>query len=689
MIQANLYWKKYPGGFKKILGGCDMLKQAGNKVYRRFDKELLCIQPWGKNSFRVQATQRHEFVEDEDISALLLPEEVSVKVYERGTDTVIENGKITCEITRTGKLRFLNQDGKLLLEEYERIRGMEEEGRKEFNSALEIVPRTFEPRQSTDNYRLTVRFEPIEGEKLYGMGQYQQPYLDVKGCTLELAHRNSQASIPFVLSSNGYGFLWNNPAIGAVTFGKNVTQWTAQSTKQMDYWITAGDTPAEIEEAYADATGKVPMMPEYGMGFWQCKLRYMTQEEILEVAREYHRRKLPVDVIVVDFFHWPHEGDWKFDLDYWPDPEKMVRELKEMGMHLMVSIWPTVDGESENYQEMEELGYLTRSEQGKRLGQLGNAAIIDVTNPNGREYVWSKIKKNYYEKGIHIFWLDEAEPEFTGYEFSHYRYFRGADMEVGNIYPREYARMAYEGMEKEGQKNILNLLRCAWAGSQRYGTLVWSGDIDSSFRSLRNQLAAGLNMGISGIPWWTTDIGGFHGGNIYDPKFHELLVRWFEFGAFCPVMRLHGYREPFKAPLGTTGGGKHNSGAENEVWSYGEEVYKICEKYIHLRERMRPYVRQIMEEAHEKGTPAMRPLFYDFPEDKKAWDIEDEYMFGPDLLVAPVLYEEQRERTLYLPEGLWRNINDGQEYEGGREITVSAPLDQLPVFAKAGKLTEL
>ena len=689
MIQANLYWKKYPGGFKKILGGCDMLKQAGNKVYRRFDKELLCIQPWGKNSFRVQATQRHEFVEDEDISALLLPEEVSVKVYERGTDTVIENGKITCDITRTGKLRFLNQDGKLLLEEYERIRGMEEEGRKEFNSALEIVPRTFEPRQSTDNYRLTVRFEPIEGEKLYGMGQYQQPYLDVKGCTLELAHRNSQASIPFVLSSNGYGFLWNNPAIGAVTFGKNVTQWTAQSTKQMDYWITAGDTPAEIEEAYADATGKVPMMPEYGMGFWQCKLRYMTQEEILEVAREYHRRKLPVDVIVVDFFHWPHEGDWKFDLDYWPDPEKMVRELKEMGMHLMVSIWPTVDGESENYQEMEELGYLTRSEQGKRLGQLGNAAIIDVTNPNGREYVWSKIKKNYYEKGIHIFWLDEAEPEFTGYEFSHYRYFRGADMEVGNIYPREYARMAYEGMEKEGQKNILNLLRCAWAGSQRYGTLVWSGDIDSSFRSLRNQLAAGLNMGISGIPWWTTDIGGFHGGNIYDPKFHELLVRWFEFGAFCPVMRLHGYREPFKAPLGTTGGGKHNSGAENEVWSYGEEVYKICEKYIHLRERMRPYVRQIMEEAHEKGTPAMRPLFYDFPEDKKAWDIEDEYMFGPDLLVAPVLYEEQRERTLYLPEGLWRNINDGQEYEGGREITVSAPLDQLPVFAKAGKLTEL
>ena len=347
-----------------------MIKQVGNKIYRRFDKELLCIEPWGKNSFRIRATQRHEFIPD-DISALLEPVPCEIKVYERGTDTVIENGKIICEITRTGKLRFLNQNGKLLLEEYERIRGMSEEGRKEFNSALEIFPRTFEPHPSVDNFKLTVRFEPVDGEKIYGMGQYQQPYLDVKGCTLELAHRNSQASVPFALSSNGYGFLWNNPAIGTVTFGKNVTEWKARSTKQLDYWITAGDTPAEIEETYAEATGKVPMMPEYGMGFWQCKLRYQTQDEILEVAREYKKRGLPIDVIVADFFHWPHQGDWKFDLDYWPDPAGMVRELKEMGIELMVSIWPTVDEESENYEEMEEMGYLTRSEFGKRIGQLG------------------------------------------------------------------------------------------------------------------------------------------------------------------------------------------------------------------------------------------------------------------------------------------------------------------------------
>ncbi|MDU7027120.1 TIM-barrel domain-containing protein [Robinsoniella peoriensis] len=664
-----------------------MIKCLGNKILRRFDKELLCIEPWGENSFRVRATQRHEFL-TEDNGALLDPAVCESKVYKENGDTVLVNGKLRCEITPTGKLRFKNNKGELLLEEYERIRE-EVQGRKEFNSALEIVPRTFEPHPNTDNYRLMVRFEPNEGEKLYGCGQYQQPYLDVKGCTLELAHRNSQASIPFVLSNKGYGMLWNNPAIGYVTFGKNVTEWTAHSTRQMDYWITAGDSPSEIEEAYANATGKVPMMPEYGMGFWQCKLRYQTQDEIMEVAREYKRRGLPISVIVVDFFHWPNQGDWKFDLDYWPDPKKMVDELKEMGIELMVSIWPTVDAQSENYKEMEELGYLTRSEYGKRIGQLGDACVIDPTNPEARAYVWNKIRQNYYDLGIKIFWLDEAEPEFTGYEYSHYRYFKGADMEVGNIYPREYAKMAYEGMEAEGQENIVNLLRCAWAGSQKYGALVWSGDIDSSFRSMRNQLAAGLNMGLSGIPWWTTDIGGFHGGNIQDDKFKECLIRWFEFGAFCPVFRLHGFREPFKEALGTTGGGKHISGAENEVWSYGEEVLSVCTKYMELREKMKPYITRIMKEAHEKGTPVMRPLFYDFPQDNKCWDTEDEYMFGPDLLVAPVLYENERQRKVYLPDGKWRNIHDNKEYQGGQEINVNAPIDEIPVFVREGSLEEI
>ena len=179
-----------------------------------------------------------------------------------------------------------------------------------------------------------------------------------------------------------------------------------------------------------------------------------------------------------------------------------------------------------------------------------------------------------------------------------------------------YAKTFFDGMRAEGQEEVVNLLRCAWAGSQKYGALVWSGDIHSTFESLQNQFAAGLNMGISGIPWWTTDIGGFFGANIYDKDYHEVFVRWFEYGTFCPVMRLHGYRMPYQPQYGTTGGAECVSGAPNEIWSYGDEVYEICRKYIELREAMRPYIRSLMEAAHEKGTPIMRPLFYDFPEDK-------------------------------------------------------------------------
>lgn len=665
-----------------------MIKVIDNKIYRRQDKELLVIEPWGPDSLRVRATQNHTFNKDEETSALLPALASAPEITTDGKSAVITNGKIRCELMVTGKLKFFNQKGELLLEEYDRNRFRENvEG--EFNSALEISPRTFTPIMGTENFKLAVRFEPNDGEKIYGMGQYQQPYMDMKGCVVELAHRNSQASVPFALSNKGYGLLWNNPAIGSVTFGKNLTEWTALSTRQMDYWITAGDTPAEIEEAYADATGKVPMMPDYGCGFWQCKLRYQTQEELLEVAREYKRRGLPISVIVADYFHWPHQGDWKFDKDYWPDLKAMVDELEGMGIKLMVSIWPTVEEGSENFKEMEELGYLSRNDYGKRMHQLGNAAIMDPTNPDARKYVWSKIKKNYYDDGVRIFWLDEAEPEFTNYEYGNHRFYLGSDLEIGNIFPRGYARMAYEGMEGEGQANIVNLLRCAWAGSQKYGALVWSGDIDSSFRSLRSQLAAGLNMGLAGIPWWTTDIGGFHGGNIYDEDFKEVLVRWFEFGAFCPVFRLHGFREPFKEPLGTTGGGTAISGAENEVWSYGEEVYEICKKYLELRERMLPYVKRLMAQAHEKGTPVMRPLFYDFPEDGKCWEIEDEYMFGPEILVAPILYEKQRERKLYLPAGEWRSLNDGKVYAGGADIVCEAPIDAIPVFVKNGCLEEL
>ena len=657
-----------------------MLRKENNRLIFHYDAEEMWIEPWGADAVRVRATKNCEMPDEN--WALLKPEDsaCSITVSEDGADLV--NGKLKVHVTGRGKITMYNQDGKLLLEEYWRNRRDVTDPKC---SAIEVEAREFRPNIG-GNYHLTARFESLDrNEKIYGMGQYQQPYLNLKGADLEMAHRNSQASVPFAVSSLGYGILWNNPGIGRAVFGSNIMSFENYAAKAMDYWFVAGDTPAEIVRAYGKAAGTVPMMPEYGLGFWQCKLRYQTQEELLEVAREYKRRGLPIDVIVIDYFHWPKQGEWKFDPVYWPDPEAMIRELKEMGIELMVSIWPTVDRDSENYEEMLEKGYLIRTERGFRTGLdfMGATIHYDATNPEARKYLWNKAKKNYYDKGIKVFWLDEAEPEYTAYDFDNYRYYRGTDLEIGNIYPVEYAKTFYEGMEEEGQENIVNLLRCAWAGSQKYGALVWSGDIASSFSSMRNQLAAGLNMGMAGIPWWTTDIGGFHGGDPNDPAFRELFVRWFQWGTFCPVMRLHGDREPRQPQFGTTGGAACCSGAANEVWSYGEEVYKICEKYMRMREEMREYTRELMRETHETGAPVMRTLFYEFPEDKTCWEVEDEYMYGGRYLVAPVLEAGVKSRRVYLPAGCsWQLQETGEVYAGGKWADIPVTLETMPVFIR-------
>lgn len=666
-----------------------MLYSENGKLIYKFDAETLVVEPWGQDSLRVRATRQRE-MPAEDWALLEAAPAPDATIEMHGEYATLTNGKLKASVEANGKLTFQNEAGKVLLEEYVRSRsqyqlmlpGVDPKG---FASALDIEARELKPILGGD-YALTARFESDPEEKLYGMGQYQQPFLNLKGCELELAQRNSQASVPFAVSSLGYGFLWNNPGIGKVNFARNVTTWTAVSTKAMDYWITAGDTPADILKNYAAATGHAPMMPDWAMGFWQCKLRYQTQDELLDVAREYKRRGIPLSVIVIDFFHWPMQGEWKFDPDYWPDPKAMVDELNGMGVKLMVSVWPTVDHRSENFKEMEEKGYLIRADRGHRIAMdfHGNTVHFDATNPAAREYVWEKAKKNYYDYGIHTFWLDEAEPEYTYYDFDLYRYYLGPNVQIGNLYPMLYAKGFYDGMKAEGQKEVLNLLRCAWAGSQRYGALVWSGDIDSSFESLRNQFRAGLNMGMAGIPWWTTDIGGFHGGRPDDGGFRECLIRWFQYGTFCTVMRLHGDREPHSAPLAATGGGVCTSGAPNEIWSYGEAAYDICKDYIAIRERMRPYVKGLMEQAAQNGAPPMRPLFFDFYKDAAAWDVEDEYMFGPDLLVAPVMYAGQRSRTVYLPAGAaWKNVWTGEVSQSGAVLEVDAPIEQIPLFVRA------
>ncbi|KAI1437150.1 glycosyl hydrolases family 31-domain-containing protein [Xylaria sp. CBS 124048] len=678
----------------------------------RYDSELLRIEAWGPNALRIRATHLPSFPpEDWALTEPLPPDinkDVSVTVPSTAAAT-ITNGAITASVTPRGEITINSlPKGTPLLEEFTRQRVDITDPKC---SALGIIAREFKPNPGSNSWHLTARFESLRpDEKIFGMGQYQQPYLDLKGADLELAQRNSQASIPFAVSSLGYGLLWNNPAVGRAVFGKNGTTFEAYSTHVLDYWVVAGAGPSDVVRAYAQVTGTVPQMPEYGLGFWQCKLRYQTQDEILEVAREHRRRGLPMDVIVVDYFHWPREGEWKFDPTFWPDPDAMIAELQSLHIELMVSIWPTVDRQSENYAEMLARGLLIRQDRGWRIAMegVGNCVHFDATNPEARAYVWQKVKANYHDRGIRLFWLDEAEPEYTHYDFDNYRYHAGPDLMVGNIYPVQYSRAFYEGMKAAGQDRVVNLVRCCWAGSQKYGALLWSGDIASTWPSLRAQLSAGLNAGLAGIPWWTTDIGGFHNGDPRLPAFRELFARWFQWAAFCPVFRLHGDRLPRQPRRGTTGGSHCLSGGPNEVWSYGPQVYAICTAYLFLREKLRAYIRSLMRAAHDLGDPVIRPLFYDFPDQRHLWEVTDEYMFGPRYLVAPILYPGQRERVVVLPRGpRWQqlsaegervgpvyeshNVGEGEgegEGEGGGQVKgsfqvkIDAPLEYMPVLER-------
>ena len=636
--------------------------------------ELYWIEAFGPDALRFRSSKSLRIV-DENWTMLpqpLIQPEITISEEK----AVVKNGKIRAEIeAKEGRVTYLNEKGEVLLKEA-------------YHKHHAHFARQFKSRGS-DHFELKLTFDAVKDEHLYGMGQYPNDCLDLKGTVLELAQKNTQISIPFLLSSKGYGFIWNNPAIGRAEFSMTHTSFYAEYARQIDYVIFPGDTPAQLVTHYSKLTGTAPEIPGFATGFWQSKLRYSSQEELLSVAREYKKRNLPLSVIVADFYHWPISGDWRFDPRYWPDPEGMVKELEAMGIKLLVSVWPTLNIKSENYDEFVQNNWTIRPEVGnnlflsiiyKQAQAIDNLTFVDVTNPGARDRFWSKIKNNYFDKGVRLFWLDEAEPEIDPLDYENVRYYIGNGREVSCLYPYYLAKTFYEGQVKEHQTGIINLIRSGWIGSQRFGTVLWSGDIYGTFEDLRRQIKAGLNISLCGIPWWSTDIGGFYGDSESE-EYRELLIRWFQFGTFTPVMRLHGIRNPYRSIEGQIVG----SGAPNEVWSYGEEAYKIMSHYLDIRERIRPYIKKHMDIASKDGTPVMRPLFYDFPKDQRCYTIEDQFMFGPDMLIAPVLEPDADSRRIYLPEGsVWKDALTGKIYKGGQAIDYHVTIDNIPVFTRNG-----
>jgi alpha-D-xyloside xylohydrolase len=547
-------------------------------------------------------------------------------------------------------------------------------------------------RTGSDSWRAEACFEGCEGERIVGMGQRQHGLLSQEGCVLELAHRNGEVSIPFAISSRGYGFLWNCPATGRAEFGRSLVRWTADTADYLDYWITAG-SPAEILSAFREITGAAPEFPDWALGLWQSRLRYTSQAEVLEVAEGYAQRDLPLSAIVVDFFHWTRQGEWRFDPRHWPDPAAMVSTLAEQGVRTVVSIWPTVHPAAASADRMAQHGWLLETAEGDLYSrsfidvsadgsETTRVHFYDATKAEAAAHVMDLVSEGYVRHGITSFWLDACEPELLP--------FRPEQVRIGGLpataclgaYPARHIAAFHAAMQAAGEESPVLLCRSAWIGSHRHGCLLWSGDIPSTFDAMRAQLPAGLNAGLSGIGWWTTDTGGFYDGRIDCPGFRELLLRWFQWSVFTPVLRLHGFRVAAEAAE-QDGHEFAIAGAENELWSYGPEIYDLLCRQLRVRLALKPYLKSLFSEYAASGIPPMRPMFLAFPGESAMWDLADQYMFGSQLLVAPILAQGEASRSVLFPQGTsWECLWTGQRIDGGARLTVAAPIDRIPVFVR-------
>ena len=514
-------------------------------------------------------------------------------------------------------------------------------------------------------------------EAFYGLGQHQAGVWNYRGSAVDLAQENTEIAVPFWVSTKGYGVFWNNTSISR--FNNNFVHYlyvSSQVADQIDYYFFYGPEFDKLIADYRELTGAAPMYGKWAYGFWQCKNKYSSQAEILGVAHKYRDLHIPVDNIVQDWFWWTRTGEFVFNKNY-PDPAGMVADLHRNHFHLMVSIWPFFYPGTRTYEEMDKLGYFIDRTKSAGFHPLGTA-LYDAFNPAARAYYWHLVDQGLFKIGVDAWWMDTTEPETEGLAENvllSNKVAIGNGARYANIYPLVDTEGIYQAQRKEtDKKRVYILSRSAFAGSQRNAVTAWSGDVLSDWETYKRQIPAALNYELSGLPYWTSDIGGFFIGHPNDPAYRELFVRWFQFGAFCPIFRVHGTRAP----------------NENELWSYGPEAQKILVAYDRLRYRLMPYIYSLAwRVTHESDTP-MRPLVMDFTGDRRVENIGDQFLFGRAIMVSPVVEQGATTRHLYLPKGSgWYDFWTGAEQSGGKYIDVPAPLDRLPLDVRAGSIVPL
>jgi alpha-D-xyloside xylohydrolase len=533
------------------------------------------------------------------------------------------------------------------------------------------IPRTYEPAQlnGEETYRITDRFSPNATEGLYGLGQHQSGMFNYRGATVELGQNNTDVAMPFLVSSKGYALLWNTASL---THEDNrfplEFSFSSMAGKAVDYYFIYGPEMDAIIHQYRNMTGHTPMLPKWSYGFFQSKDRYVSLDEILSIAGRYRAEHIPLDAMVQDWFWWKTEGDPDFNANYHDVPKDLER-LHDEHVHAMISVWGLFDPKAQNFKELAAEKF-----------DVPKAHVYDATNPAARDFYWNNLAGKLFKQGWDAFWLDSAEPEeywphMGDAILRDKKLFIGNGAEYTNVFPLLHtAGIQQHWMEASKDKRVFLLTRSAFLGQQRVGATVWSGDVYSTYWGLQHQIAGGLNFALSGYPYWTTDIGGYwpaYDGAIQQPAYQELYARWFEFGVFCPIFRSHGHRP------------------HNEMWTY-DKVEPILIEYDRLRYRLMPYIYSQAWKVTDQDYTIQRPLIMDWRTDEKTWDIGDQFMFGPSIMVSPVIRPNATHRTVYLPASpTWYDFWTGDSLKGGQEIEADAPLSRLPLYVPAGSILPL
>eukprot|EP01065_Artemidia_motanka_P024933 TRINITY_DN29862_c0_g1_i1.p1 TRINITY_DN29862_c0_g1~~TRINITY_DN29862_c0_g1_i1.p1 ORF type:complete len:691 (+),score=186.23 TRINITY_DN29862_c0_g1_i1:68-2140(+) len=668
------------------------------------------LQPWGDNSIRIRVSCPGKPV-TEPLSPALLPQPPSAATA--ATDAVLRDG---AWVQSNGNLR-VSVDAQTYLATVTRV--------SDGAVLLRQTNLTFNPPQvsgvRSGFEEITASFEGLAaGETVTGFGEHgrgpggrgvrRTHWTKSFADSINYGKSNGgDVSVPWYASSRGYGFIWNLPALGRVSVGADGITWTAMAAGGLDFWVTTtprnttGSPYPDLLRQYAQGVGFPSKLPAWGTGFIQCKDRYRNQSQLLDVAHGYKSRGLPISMIVIDWFHWVQMGDFGLNPVCWPDPQKMVDELRGLGIELMITFWPYMGRNvSRNWKEYSSKGYLAvnLTSGGQDSCWKGGPAptgnsLIDSTNPAAMEATFNHWFEGYGKYGVRSVWLDQTEPDCQDYiSGGQWRMQLGSDAELLPAWVKHWVGSFKDGMAKMGKKpgDYFILARSAWAGTAAYGAALWSGDIASTWEEFATAVTIGQGVGMSGIPHWTTDIGGYHGGDPSSPDFQQLIVRWFQFGAFCPLFRLHGHREggPKGDECGETNG-------DNEVWNLAKEPahYDAIVAVMKLRESIRGEVASLSEEAAATGMPIMRPMFLEFPgcdvctAVPEAAGIDAQYMFGSDWLVAPVTAANATMWPVYLPA-----LPDGQEWvywwnsttvahDGGRWVSVDTrSIADFPLFRR-------